>query len=105
MGTSRLTMRSFSVLLFRDGWNHLYRDGSVRFGGYEYKPVHIGKGTWLGSHVSVLAGVTIGSGCLVASGAVVTKDVPDGMIAGGVPAKVIKENDLNSGADKGNQES
>ena len=30
------------------GGNHLYRDGSVRFGGYEYKPVHIGKGTWLG---------------------------------------------------------
>jgi len=87
------------------GGNHLYRDGSVRFGGYEYQPVHIGKGTWLGSHVSVLAGVTIGKGCLVASGAVVTKDVPDGMIVGGVPAKIIKENDLNSGADKGNQES
>ena len=87
------------------GGNHLFREGSVRFGGYEYHPVQIGAGSWLGSHVSVLAGVTIGKGCLIASGAVVTKDVPDGMIVGGVPAKIIKENDLESGSGKGNQES
>jgi maltose O-acetyltransferase len=87
------------------GGNHLFREGSVRFGGYAYHQVKIGAGSWLGSHVSILAGVTIGKGCLIASGAVVTKDVPDGIIAGGVPAKIIKENYLESGSGKRNQES
>jgi acetyltransferase-like isoleucine patch superfamily enzyme len=49
----------------------------------------IGAGTWLGTDVVVLAGVTIGDGAIIAAGAVVTKDVPENAIAGGVPAKVI----------------
>jgi len=75
------------------GGNHLFRDGSVRFGGYEYKPVRIGRGTWLGGHVSITAGVTVGSGCLIAAGAVVTRDIPDGMVAGGVPATILRPNE------------
>jgi maltose O-acetyltransferase len=84
--------------------NHLFRDNSVRFGGYEYKPVSIGKGTWLGANVNVLAGVTIGSGCLVAAGAVVTRDIPDNSIAVGAPAKVIGPNDGASGVQAFNQD-
>ena len=84
--------------------NHRFKDGSVRFGGYDYEPVQIGRGTWIGGHVSVVSGVTIGAGCLIAAGAVVTKDVPDGMIAGGVPAKIIGMNPPNSGIDSGHQE-
>ena len=79
------------------GGNHLFKDGSVRFGGYQYKPISIGKGSWIGAHSSILAGVKIGKGCIVAAGTVVNKDVPDGMVVGGVPAKVIKENDPDSG--------
>ena len=86
------------------GGNHRFKEGSVRFGGYDYEPVRIGKGTWIGGHVSVLSGVSIGSGCLIAAGAVVTKDIPDGMIAGGVPAKVIGDNPPNSGKNSNNQE-
>jgi maltose O-acetyltransferase len=86
------------------GGNHLFKDGSVRFGGYEYKPVTIGRGTWIGGHVTITAGVTIGSGCLIAAGAVVTMDIPNGMIAGGVPAKIIGENNLNSGIHSKNQD-
>ena len=51
----------------------------------------IGDDVWLGTGVIVLAGVTIGSGTVVAAGSVVTKDLPPGVIAGGVPARVIRE--------------
>lgn len=52
-------------------------------------PTRIGKGAWLGAHVSVLKGVTVGDGAVVGAGAVVTCDVPAGAIAVGVPAKVV----------------
>jgi maltose O-acetyltransferase len=84
--------------------NHLFRNNSVRFGGYEYKPIVIGKGTWLGANVNVLAGVTIGSGCLIAAGSVVTCDIPDNSVAVGAPARVIAENNGNSGDEAVNQE-
>ena len=59
-------------------------------------PVKIGNDVWIGGNCTILPGVTIGSNVIIAAGAVVTKDVPDNSIVGGVPAKVIKqiENDL-----------
>ena len=54
-------------------------------------PIHIEDKAWLGSNVTVLAGVTIGEGAVVAAGAVVTRDVPAGHVVGGVPAKIIKK--------------
>lgn len=53
-------------------------------------PVRIGKNVWIGSHATLLPGVTVGDGAIIAAGAVVTKDVPANSIAGGVPAKFIK---------------
>lgn len=53
-------------------------------------PITIGRNVWIGSHATVLPGVTIGDGAIVAAGAVVTKDVPANMMVGGVPAKVMK---------------
>ena len=60
------------------------------------KPVTIGNDVWLGGNVVVLPGVTIGNNVVVAAGAVVTKDVPDNCLVGGVPAKIIRkiENDV-----------
>ena len=60
------------------------------------KPVMIGNDVWIGGNVTILPGVTIGSNVIVAAGAVVTKDVPDNTLVGGVPAKFIKtlENDI-----------
>jgi len=55
------------------------------------KPIHIKKNTWIGANATILQGVTIGENAVVAAGAVVSKDVPDNTIVGGVPAKIIKE--------------
>ena len=53
-------------------------------------PVHIEDGVWCGANVTILKGVTVGRGCVVAAGAVVTKTFPPYCIIGGVPAKFIK---------------
>lgn len=53
-------------------------------------PIVIKQGAWIGAAVSVMPGVTIGENAVVAANAVVTKDVPDNTIVGGVPARVIK---------------
>ena len=52
--------------------------------------VSVGDGAWLGAGATVLEGVRIGRGAVVAAGALVRQDVPDGMIAAGVPARVIR---------------
>jgi acetyltransferase-like isoleucine patch superfamily enzyme len=52
-------------------------------------PIRLGRAVWLGAHVTVLKGVTIGDGAVVAAGSVVTKDVPAEAIVAGVPAKQI----------------
>lgn len=53
-------------------------------------PVIIDDGCWIGANVTILKGVTLGCGCVVAAGAVVTKSFPPYSIIGGVPAKLIK---------------
>ena len=53
-------------------------------------PIHIGRHVWIGANATVLPGVTIGDGAIVAAGAVVTKDVPKNTMVGGVPARVIR---------------
>lgn len=54
-------------------------------------PVKIGNGVWVGAHATILSGVTVGDGAVIAAGAVVTKDVPANAVVGGVPAKIIKQ--------------
>ena len=54
------------------------------------RPVTIGHDVWIGARVGILGGVTIGTGAIVAAGAVVTRDVPPYAIVGGIPAKVIR---------------
>lgn len=55
------------------------------------KPIHIRKNAWIGANATILQGVTIGENAVVAAGSVVSKDVPDNAIVGGIPAKFIKD--------------
>ena len=72
--------------------NHNFEDKTKRIDeqGITTKPVIIGDDVWIGANAVILPGVTIGKHCVVAAGAVVTKDVQDNTIVGGVPAKEIK---------------
>lgn len=54
------------------------------------KPIKVKQKAWIGAGATILPGVTIGENAVVAAGAVVSKDVADNMIVGGVPARVIK---------------
>ncbi|WP_099466801.1 sugar O-acetyltransferase [Konateibacter massiliensis] len=63
-----------------------------RNSGYEYGiPVTIGDNVWVGGNVVINPGVTIGNNVVIGSGSVVTKDIPDNMIAVGNPCKIIRE--------------
>lgn len=67
-------------------------DPMERNSGLEYaKPVVIGDNCWIGGRSIINPGVTIGNNVVIASGTVVTKDVPDNVVVAGVPAKVIKQ--------------
>lgn len=59
-------------------------------GAGEARPVHIGAGAWLAGRVTVRPGVTIGAGTVVISGSIVESDIPAGVVAGGIPARVLR---------------
>ncbi len=72
--------------------NHIYEDLStpIRHQGVNRKGIKIGTNCWIGSKVTILDGVQIGEGSIIAAGAVVTSSFPENSIIGGVPAKLIK---------------
>lgn len=66
-----------------------------RNAGKEYaKPVTIGNNVWIGGRAVINPGVKVGNNVVIASGAIVTKDVPDNVVVGGNPAKIIKQIEL-----------
>lgn len=58
-------------------------------------PIIVGDNCWIGANVSIMPGVKIGQGCVIAAGAVVTRDLPENSLAAGIPAKVIRTIDQN----------
>ena len=72
--------------------NHNYEqtDIPIRHQGVSRKGIKIGSNCWIGSKVTILDGVVLGSGCIIAAGSVVTKSFPENSIIGGVPAKILK---------------
>jgi len=72
--------------------NHRFEDTSrpIAAQGLEHRPITIADDVWVGGRVIITAGVTIGTGSVLAAGAVVTRDVPAWSVVGGVPAKILK---------------
>jgi acetyltransferase-like isoleucine patch superfamily enzyme len=73
--------------------NHEFQDPTrpIREQGETRQGILIEDDVWIASHVTILDGVTVGRGAVIAAGAVVTKDVPPYSIVGGVPAKILKK--------------
>ena len=67
----------------------LDKDGRITHLCYA-KPVVIGDDCWFGANVTVCPGVTIGNGCVIGAGSVVTRSIPAGSFAAGVPCRVIR---------------
>ena len=57
---------------------------------FEPRSVEIGDGAWLAARVTVLPGARIGAGAIIAAGSVVAGEIPDGAVAGGIPARVLR---------------
>ena len=74
-------------LTLRDADNH-----SIDGQDNSPQPIIIEDQVWIGINVTILKGVTVGKGAIIAANSVVTKDVPPNTLVGGVPAKLIKEN-------------
>lgn len=68
--------------------SHLPGTKERRAGTGNARPISIGDGTWIGARCTVLGGVRIGKGCMIAAGSVVTRDIADNILAAGVPAKI-----------------
>ncbi len=65
---------------------------SLREKAYQFNiPVHIGRNCWIGAGAVILPGVTIGDNSVIGAGSVVTKDIPENVIAVGNPCKVLRE--------------
>lgn len=71
--------------------DHTWDDGhpNVLYNRVEADPIRIGRGTWIGDHVTVLRGATVGAFCMIGANSVVRGDIPDGSVAVGAPARVV----------------
>ncbi len=72
--------------------NHTLESGSYRFGPMLRDPINIGRGSWIGAHVTLLAGCNIPSSSLIGANSVVTKKFDTPGLYAGVPAKLLKKN-------------
>ena len=81
-----------SGVTIRDSDNHIIKEFGKDGCSIKTKPIAIGNNVWIGINATILKGVKIHDGAIVAAGAVVNKDVHENTLVGGVPAKVIKEN-------------
>ena len=66
------------------------RNTRIKGQPHTYAPIFIGDGAWLGSHVSILAGVTVGNDSVIGAHSLVNKNVEPNSIVGGIPAKFIR---------------
>ena len=75
--------------VFLKGSNYLHKNfSSIEF--EDCPTTYIGNDVWIGANAMIKSGIQIGNGCIIAAGAVVTKNLPSYAIAGGIPAKIIR---------------
>ena len=72
-----------------DGGTWAFRDLPEYADVIKYGKIHVGERTFIGARSVIMPGVTIGKRCVIGTGSIVTKDVPDGSVVVGVPARVI----------------
>lgn len=77
------------MFITHDGGTWAFRDKDKYKGIIKYGRINVGAHTFIGARSIIMPGVNIGQRCVIGAGSVVTKDIPDGMVACGVPAKVI----------------
>jgi len=77
------------VFITHDGGTWAFRDMPEYTDVIKYGRIHIGERTFIGCRAIIMPNVKIGKRCVVAAGSVVTKDIPDGTVVAGVPAKPI----------------
>jgi len=88
----RYTMLAQNVQIIGSDHNFKEVGTPTIFAGREkIKETYIGRDVWIGANTIIMTGVKIGDGSIIAAGSVVTKDIPLLVIAGGVPAKVIRK--------------
>lgn len=78
------------VNIFSENHNFDRLDISIKNQGVTKEDTIIGNDVWIGASVSIMPGVKVGNGCVIAAGSVVTKDIADFSVVAGVPAKIIK---------------
>lgn len=79
------------MCVIRDSDHARDAGGSIHPTDHQSAPVHIGRDCWLAARTTVLKGVTMGDGATSGAGSVVIRDVPDGRVVVGVPARQVGE--------------
>ncbi|NKR41054.1 acyltransferase [Rhodococcus hoagii] len=83
----RVTVSSEVLFITHDGSGWLARDERGR--RYRYARITVGSNVFIGARTTILPGVRIGDNVIVAAGSIVAKSVPDGVVVGGNPARII----------------
>lgn len=86
---NNVRISSYVAFINHDGGTWAFRDLEEYKDVIKYGRISIGDNTFIGSRTVILPGVSIGKRCVIGTGSVVTKSIPDGSVACGVPAKVI----------------
>jgi maltose O-acetyltransferase len=81
----------FETIIITSSHNYSRTDILIKDQGMISAPITIGNNTWIGARVTILPGVTIGNNSIIGANSVVTKNIPDDVIAAGVPCKIIKK--------------
>ena len=81
--------QDISLPVMHQGTYAVHRNG--------HEELKIGEGSWVGTHAAIIGDVHIGTHCIVAANSVVTKDVPDYCVVAGIPAKIIKKYNAETG--------